>query len=261
MTTEIAKPGATKTLRDWLADPVFQQQVGAALPSHITPERFARVALTTINRVPGLAKCSQTSVFEALLTCSQLGLEPDGRLAHLIPYGGKCQLIVDYKGYVELSLRSGLYSLVHADVVRERDSFVFNLGRIERHSYSLGQDRGNVIGAFAMVKTRADDKQQAVVMSKDEVEAIRKRSKQANSGPWVTDWEEMAKKTAFRRLSKWLSLSPEIRDQIAREDDLERTEPVRITGSSPADRLLSVLTPTETTSEAEPVDTNQGDDQ
>jgi recombination protein RecT len=55
-------------------------------------------------------------------------------------------------------------------------------------------------------------------MTKADVESIRSRSKAGKSGPWVTDWNEMAKKTVFRRASKWVPLSPEVRDQIERED-------------------------------------------
>jgi hypothetical protein len=57
------------------------------------------------------------------------------------------------------------------------------------------------------------------VLTTGEVEAIRKRSKAGSSGPWVTDWSEMAKKTAFRRVSKWLPLSAEVQDAFERDDD------------------------------------------
>jgi recombinational DNA repair protein RecT len=55
-------------------------------------------------------------------------------------------------------------------------------------------------------------------MTRDEVEAIRKRSRSANNGPWATDFDEMAKKTVFRRASKWIELSSEIRDAFDNDD-------------------------------------------
>ena len=58
-------------------------------------------------------------------------------------------------------------------------------------------------------------------MTRDECEAIRKRSRAGSSGPWVTDFDEMAKKTVFRRASKWLPLSPEIQDVIRRDEETE----------------------------------------
>jgi recombination protein RecT len=66
--------------------------------------------------------------------------------------------------------------------------------------------------------TKKDGSRQACVMSRDEIESVRKRSRSGQSGPWATDWCEMAKKTVFRRLSKWLVLSPEIRDLVEAED-------------------------------------------
>jgi recombination protein RecT len=58
-----------------------------------------------------------------------------------------------------------------------------------------------------------------MVLSPGEVEAVRKRSKSPNKGPWETDYDEMGKKTAFRRHSKWLPLSPEVQDAIERDED------------------------------------------
>ena len=60
----------------------------------------------------------------------------------------------------------------------------------------------------------------AEVMTTEEVERIRARSKAGKEGPWVTDWNEMAKKTVFRRLSKWLPLSAEYRDAVDKDDDV-----------------------------------------
>jgi recombination protein RecT len=56
-------------------------------------------------------------------------------------------------------------------------------------------------------------------MSREEVDGIRKRSRAGNAGPWVTDYNEMAKNTVFRRMSKWVPLSPEIMDTVERDAD------------------------------------------
>jgi recombinational DNA repair protein RecT len=52
-------------------------------------------------------------------------------------------------------------------------------------------------------------------MTIDEVDAIRQRSKAASAGPWVTDFEEMAKKTVMRRLLKRAPMSVELAAAVA----------------------------------------------
>jgi len=201
------------------------------LPKCCTPERFARVALSCINKNPTLATAlqtsqGQTSLLSAFMTCAEFGLEPNGRQAHLIPYrdnrngGYQVQLIFDYKGIVELVRRSGLAKRIYASGVCENDIFEYNKGEIITHTIRFNKPRGEAYAFYAEV-TFNDGSVQSDVMSKFEIDAIRNRSKSANNGPWVTDYSEMAKKTVFKRLSKWLPLSPEVKDAIDYDNDNE----------------------------------------
>jgi hypothetical protein len=52
-------------------------------------------------------------------------------------------------------------------------------------------------------------------MTKREIDGIKNRSQSGNSGPWVTDYTEMAKKTVIKRLLKLADLSPEIAERVA----------------------------------------------
>lgn len=242
-----AKPPAApqKTVEQWLRDPGMIAELGKTLPQHITPERFARVALTAMQRVPKLRECTQASVMRCLMDCSSLGIEPDGRRAHLIPYKDQCTLVIDYKGLVELVRRSGDVCKIHADIVCDRDEFQVDLGTVTKHVINYREPRGEIFAVYAMA-TLKDGSTQCVVMTRDEVEAIRKRSRAGTSGPWVTDWSEMAKKTAFRRLCKWLTLSPEIRAAIEVDDRhtgvIDTTaRTVEALPASGADRLALLL--------------------
>jgi len=212
------------TIRDHLQSDAFRQQIQQVLPKHCSADRMARVAMTAISKTPMLAECDQTSFFRCLLDLSQWGLEADGRHAHLIPFRDNkrgvvnCQLIIDYKGIVALAYRSGLVASIHADVVCENDEFVYDLGEVTCHRVDLRKPRGKVYAAYSRVQLK-DGCCKCEVMSREEIEGIRKRSKAGNAGPWVTDFDEMAKKTVFRRLSKWLPLSAEIQDAFDRDDD------------------------------------------
>lgn len=207
-----------QTIKEWLSSTYFKKQVMASLPRHLTAERFMRVALTALMRNPKLNHCTQKSVLKCMLDCSMLGLEPDGRRAHLIPYKDECTLIIDYKGLVELIYRSGEVSYIHADKVCENDKFKYNLGRIEIHEVDLRKPRGEAYAFYAIIKMK-DGTEKHELMSKEEVDKIRNRSKASKNGPWVTDYMEMAKKTVFRRASKWVPLSAEIMEKIESDDE------------------------------------------
>lgn len=154
-----------------------------------------------------------------LLDLSAYGIEPDGRRAHLIPYGDQCTLILDWKGLAELALRSGIIAKLHADIVCERDIFEYDRGEVTRHVVNWREPRGEMYAAYAVAITKTGETF-TQVMTRDEIDSIRKRSKAGNNGPWVTDYNEMAKKTVFRRLSKWLPLSPEFRDALDKDGDV-----------------------------------------
>ena len=216
----MAKPQSGGDLRSFFASDAFRQQVALALPRHMTPERFCRVALNAFLRTPKLLECSRESLLKAFMDLSAFGLEPDGRRAHLIPFGREVTLIIDYKGIVECVRRSGEVSYIHADVVYSGDHFVCAQGsgaRLE-HTRVFG-DRGSLVAAYSFVRLK-DGSESFDVMSIEEIEKVRKRSKAANNGPWVTDYDEMAKKTVFRRHSKWLPFSSEIREVIEHDDQL-----------------------------------------
>lgn len=238
MTTAVAPAnGAAATpakqdnsIRGWLRSSAMKDQIAQALPKHCSADRFLRVTLTALTKTPKLADCDQASFFKCLLDLSSLGLEPDGRRAHLIPFENRrrgvteCQLIIDYKGIAELVMRSGLVSNLHADVVCENDEFDYDKGFITVHRIDFKKPRGKAYAVYCVCRFR-DGTEKCDVMTLDDVESIRKRSKAGTSGPWMTDFNEMAKKTVFRRLSKWLPWSPEIRNALDADDDQYEEKP------------------------------------
>lgn len=243
------KPAATaaarKDVKSLLEGPLFRAEIAKVLPRHMTADRMIRVALTATMKVPKLLLCTAESLTRCMLDCSSLGLEPDGRRAHLIPFEDKkkgtviCTLIIDYKGLAELAMRSGLVSYLHADVVREGDLFDYSIGEIRGHTpWFLRRDQdkpaepGQDVAAYAIARMK-DGSTMCAVMSMDEVYSIRDNSqgwKAFKAGytsqcPWdPSNWvseQEMKKKTALRRLSKLLPLSPEFRDAVDKDDASE----------------------------------------
>lgn len=223
-TTEAKKP---VTLKSLLEGDDFKSKVAATLPKHLTPERFIRVAVAAMNRTPKLMQCTPASFFKCMIELSSYGLEPDGRRAHLIPYKDQCTLIIDYKGLAELAMRSGILKRIHADVICENDEFEYDMGEIKKHRIDFKQDRGEPFAAYAIAETK-DGAMFSQVLTKEEVNKIRDSSqgyqmaqRYGKDSPWTSEVGkyEMWKKTAFRRVSKWLPLSAEFRDAVAKEEE------------------------------------------
>ena len=133
----------------------MQPEIAKALPKHLTAERMLRVALTEFKRTPDLYKCEIRSVIGALVQCAQLGLEPGGILgqAYLIPFFNKktsqkeAQLIIGYKGFIELAWRSGQLKSLEARLVYKNDVFKVDYGSEAKiiHQPCLDEnERGNV---------------------------------------------------------------------------------------------------------------------
>lgn len=187
----------------------------AVLPKHVTADRLMKIALSMTSKDAKLLACNPKSLFRSVVECAALGLEPGGTLgeAYLVPFKDECTLIVGYKGLIKLARQSGEIKSIRARVVYGDDEFQVEYGLRETitHIPKLGADERkdeDIVAVYAIAEYNDGDPQ-FEVMTKGQVDAIRKRSASASSGPWVTDYAEMAKKTVIRRLSKVLPLSPE----------------------------------------------------
>lgn len=183
------------------------------LPAIMPPERFLRIALTVVRTSPALQDCSRESLLGALMSAAQLGLEPGGPLGHayVIPYGKEATLVLGYKGLIDLAYRSGRLSSVCAETVYENDEFDFEFGLDPhiRHVPKITGGRGRSFAWYAAARIQGGGTAQ-VVMGKEDIERIRVRSKAKDSGPWRTDYDAMARKTAIKQLAKFLPVSAEL---------------------------------------------------
>lgn len=215
-TKALAPRKRQQTLKDLLekAKPALSQ----VLPRHLTAERVVKIALAATSRTPLLLQCTPQSILQAVMQASQLGLEPGSVLgsAYLVPFKNKngtmeCTLIPGYRGLIDLARRSGQIQSIEARVVYANDDFdyAFGLDVVLRHKPALDAEPGEIVAVYGVAHLK-DGGVQVEVMRRAEVDAIRKRSRASGSGPWVTDYAEMARKTVIRRLCKYLPLSVEL---------------------------------------------------
>lgn len=241
-TGQVAKNEKPKDLAHLLATPQVQSQIKAALPRHMTAERMARIATTEMRKVPKLGQCDPMSFLGAVIQCAQLGLEPGNALGHayILPFdkrekvGGQwktvrteAQVIIGYRGMIDLARRSGQIVSIDARAVYDGDKFDCELGLDARITHVPDWQNPNRADAsklrfvYAVAKLK-DGGVQFDVMSRAEVEGIRARSKSADNGPWVTDFAAMAVKTVVRRLFKFLPVSIEMQTAVGLDEMAEQ---------------------------------------
>lgn len=211
-----------------------------ALPSHIKPEKFQRVVMTVLQQTPDLLAADRRTLFGACMKCASDGLIPDGREAALVIFktkrpDGSYQPAVQYmpmlQGILKRARNSGDLASVSAQVVYANDEFSYTLGDDEgiKHVPRLDGDRGKPVAAYAIAKLK-DGSIQREVMTIDQIESVRSVSRSKDKGPWKDWWDEMARKTVFRRLSKWLPMDTEDQDYLERVAGRDDEEPATIEG-------------------------------
>ena len=211
MSTELQKRPLA-TLQEMLdrARPTIAKSLAGSV---LTADRLIQVAFNCVSRTPALQECTTVSVIRALIQCAELGLEPGTALqeAWLIPYGKDCQFQPGFRGLARLALEEKLVTKIDCVPVFEKDSFDWNdkvLPPVPRHKPAplSCKDPGPLIGVYCVATLPSGD-QKVEVMTRAQVDHIRGKSK-AKHGPWDTDFDEMAKKTVWKRMSKLLGIRP-----------------------------------------------------
>jgi len=246
---QVANKTPEQTLVGFMNQPAMKSQLAAALPRHMTADRMIRIVTTEIRKNPTLAKCDTQSFVGAVVQCSQLGLEPGSALGHayLLPFEKRkkdstgnwvtertdIQLIIGYRGMIDLARRSGQIVSLSARVVREADEFTYEYGLEEKLHHKPGDDDSSQITHVYSVAKLKDGGVQFEVMSAKQVNQIASQSKsvkknkdgsidwQNTNSPWATHWEEMAKKTVIRRLFKYLPVSIEMQKAVILDEKAE----------------------------------------
>jgi recombination protein RecT len=215
---------------------VMAPQFKAALPAHVSVEKFSRVAMTAIQNNPQLQNADRASLFGAVVKLAQDGLLPDGREAALVMFGNKAQAMPMIAGVLKKIRQSGEVSKISAQVVYENDHFKVSYGfdeDVEHNPPSLDKPRGNPIGAYATAVLK-DGSRLLEVMSLEEIEKVRNVSRASKNGPWVQWWGEMARKTVMRRLSKRLPMSTDLEESVFQRDETMAADLPRVIEQEPA---------------------------
>lgn len=216
-----------------------QGEIAKMLPKHLNAERLMKVAQIAATTTPTLAECDVASLVGAICQCAQMGLEPNTVLGHayLVPFNTKrkdtkgierwvksVQVIIGYKGLIDLARRSGQIVSIAAHEVCEADKFelVYGLDEKLNHTPAMGE-RGGIIGFYSVAKLK-DGGHCFEFMSLKQIHEIRDASqgyqqavkyKKQDVHPWGVHFTEMGRKTVIRRIAKYLPLSIEFQTAAA----------------------------------------------
>jgi recombination protein RecT len=238
MNQALAKTPLTQVsnVKHLLVNDNAKAQLAAVAARHMNPERLMRVTANAIRTTPKLQECDPISFLGALMQCAALGLEPNTVMgfAYMIPFKNnkkgitEVQLIVGYRGLIDLARRSGHITTISAHIHYSDDiEWVYQEGSDPKLVHVPGDQEGQPLHAYAVAQFR-DGGFAQIVLPWKQVMKIRDGSQgwqtavkfgSTKNSPWFTHEAAMAKKTAIRALAKYLPLSVEFQDAIQIDKD------------------------------------------
>lgn len=224
-----------KSVQEMLMNDQARSQLAMVATKHLNPERMMRVMANAIRTTPKLGECEPMTLLGALMQCASLGLEPNTILGHayLIPFENRkkntveVQLIVGYKGLIDLARRSGHITALSANIHYSDDEmWEYEEGTEAQLRHRPGPQAGEKLHAYAIAKFK-DGGHAYVVLPWAQIIKTRdgsqgwqtaKRFGKTAESPWGKHEDEMAKKTAIRALAKYLPLSVEFMDAMIADE-------------------------------------------
>ena len=213
-----------------------RKQIAGLVPKHVDAERMLRLTVSAFQSTPKLSACVPITILSSIVHAAQLGLEFNTPMGHayLVPFYNRrakcmqCQLIVGYKGLLDLAYRSGTIDAVKANLVHANDEFDLDYGRepFMTHKPELKGDPGDWYAAYGMIRHANGLWVPPTVMRRDEIEKVKAMSsskdKEGNViGPWVDHFDAMALKTVIKRALKAEHLSVDFHRAAGLDDQAE----------------------------------------
>lgn len=221
-------------------------QFTAAMPKFFknNSTRFFMAISNEFRKTPRLLECTPETLIGAIGSAATLALEfgPSGH-CYMIPFDTykkekkngqwvnavgedgrwlvektECQLIIGYKGYLNLYMRNPNIHDVYTYLVYNHDHFKIKYGShpsIEHEPFfKPGRE---LIGGYCMVKFKTTNR--FVYLTKDDFEKSRaaskagadsKSGKTKPSGPWIDHYEKMCSKTCYKAMKNHIDWAPEL---------------------------------------------------
>lgn len=255
----------------------MRPELVSVLPAHLPVEAFVRITQTALQQNPDLQQCSVRSVVAAATKCAEAGLQPDGEEAALVAYNVKvskrgepdrwekqAKFLPMVRGIRNQVIRSGMVKDWKVRIVYSQDKFRHIDGDVEVLEHEPAYAEGDYPVLVYSIGYLENGEISRHVMRMATVNKIRARSRSKDNGPWVTDTDEMIKKTCLKQHGKAL---PKAKEDLARQrietslralDEAEGVLEVEHSPATDAPRLASHEAATQRLREA--VETSAFDD-
>lgn len=239
---------AIASVKNLVENGYYQQQMKRALGANAGA--FATSIMEVVTNDSALLQCDPSALMQEAMKAVSLKLPVNKQLgyAYLLPFRDNKKgtmvptLVIGYKGYIQLAIRSGVYKRLNADIVYEGE-----LQDYDKLSGLISLDgkrkSGKVVGYFAYFDINGFKKTWYMTLEemakyavryaptmrgKDYKNLMEMAQKQSDAGVadngvgWSADFNSMARKTVLRRLlGMYGYLSPEMQQAYINEVDAE----------------------------------------
>lgn len=204
----------------------FQEIMGKKAPGFISS------ILSLTNGNAQLQKAEPHSILNAAVVAATLDLpiNPNLGFAAIVSYKNTAQFQLQYKGLVQLAMRSGQYKTINVSEVYEGE--IKNVNRFTG-DYEFGERTSDMVVGYMAYFKLVNGFEKYSYMTVDEIKehaARYSKTYQRGDGVWKDNFDAMAKKTVLKLLlSKFGILSIEMQraqtfDQSSIKSDLTVTD-------------------------------------
>lgn len=203
--------------------------VRTLLPGDISYEQFRAALWLELTGNPSIKQCTVDSIRAGAIKCATYGMLP-GRDAHLLPFRNKgryeATFVPNYFGVLLTLERSGKVARAFAHPVYDGDEFILDYFADEYHHvpYSVRKHAPGALRFFYGAVKMRDGTTHIEVMTEEEIDAVRRRAPAHDSGPWQSDYLMMARKTALKRVCKYVRLTPQQEHMLEDDEAREQTD-------------------------------------
>lgn len=264
MTSELTQK---KSISQFLADPNVSKAIEDSLKNR--SQQFVTSVISLVSANPKLAECDRKSLLSACMTAAALNLPINQNLgfAYIIPYKDQAQFQMGFKGFIQLALRSGLFTRINVSDVKEGE-----LKSIDRLSGDIdfvwadeGREKLKTIGYVAYFKLN-NGFEKSHYMTSEELKAHGVKFSQTAKkgfGLWVDDFDAMAKKTVLKLLiSKYAPMNSELQEATLKDQaiivddqiqyvDNQAELPEEVSRTKEIARIIKHISDSKTTGELE----------